>query len=95
MKFALSELNDLLGKFLASICPHIIDVKSCLEGSQALPNVVCTHRVRGTAVDPGLKEGEGAFSPSLFLCAFRQLCELLPADILPEREESERTRLDE
>ena len=66
VKLALSELNDLLGKFLASICPRIIDVKSCLEGSQAVPNVVCTHRVRGTAVDPGLKEGEGPFSPSFY-----------------------------
>ena len=56
----------MLGKFLASICPRIIDVKSCLEGSQAVPNVVCTHRVRGTAVDPGLKEGEGPFSPSFY-----------------------------
>ena len=72
MKFALSELNDLLGKFLASICPHIIDVKSCLEGSRAVPNVVCTHRVRGTAVDPGLKERRGRALLSLFLCAFRR-----------------------
>ena len=61
--------HNLLGKFLASFV-HILlaqSFKSCLEGSQAVPNVVCTHRVRGTAVDPGLKEGEGPLSLSLFM----------------------------
>ena len=63
--------QDLLGKFLASICPRIDVIKSCLEGSQAVPNVVYTHRVRGTAVDPGLKEGEeGPSSLSLFFAHF-------------------------